>query len=113
MTSTERKWARRVEQWRKSGKSARQFAEGRGFSAGGLRHWAHRLGTLGLAAQAQPKAARDARPRLLRVARVQPTVGALVAEGGGVRLSIPSGADPALLRATLAALVEAVRRTWP
>jgi transposase len=43
MTETESRWAARVEEWRASGKTAREFCEGKEFSAGGLRYWSSQL----------------------------------------------------------------------
>lgn len=45
MTETEAKWSERVGQWRESGKSGEEFAQGRGFEASTLRYWASRLRT--------------------------------------------------------------------
>lgn len=45
MTETEAKWIERVEQWRAGGKSAEEYAQGRGFEASTLRYWASRLKT--------------------------------------------------------------------
>ena len=42
MTTAET-WAKRVEEWQASGQTSTAFCEGREFTAGGLRHWAHRL----------------------------------------------------------------------
>ena len=43
MTNT-KKWARRVTEWRSSGLTSTAYCEGKPFTAGGLRHWAHRVG---------------------------------------------------------------------
>ena len=37
-------WAERVSEWRASGLTSRKYCEGKPFTAGGLRHWAYRLG---------------------------------------------------------------------
>ena len=51
-------WVKRVRDWRKSGLSSVAFAEGKGFTGGGLRNMAHVL-------------SRDAaKPREIRLARV-------------------------------------------
>lgn len=42
MTTAET-WAKRVEEWQASGQTSVAYSEGREFTAGGLRHWAHRL----------------------------------------------------------------------
>jgi hypothetical protein len=43
MSVTAEKWAKRVAEWRESGLTSVRFCEGRGYSPGGLRHWAYRL----------------------------------------------------------------------
>ena len=44
MRSRREQWVERVEGWRRSGLSAKRFAESIGVSAGTLTHWAWRLG---------------------------------------------------------------------
>ncbi len=106
------KWRRRVQEWRASGLSSTAFSEGEPFSAGGLRHWAHRL--------RQQQAAKAARPvRIARVVSVpaaplaetrEPAPGvavaaaeaALVVEVGAARVAVRPGFD----RVTLAAVLE-------
>lgn len=94
-------WASRVAEWRLSGLTSAAYAEGKPFTAGGLRHWAHRLKT------GHPRKA-------LRVVRVERTrrsapptpAGAadasLVIELGAARVVVRPGFD----RATLAAVLE-------
>jgi len=98
MTETESKWAARVDEWRASGKSAQEFSQGKGFSAGGLRYWASRLG----------KARQEASTQQARLARVvrsrKPTPAAetpIVIEVGDARLGVRRGFDPGVLRAVL------------
>jgi hypothetical protein len=98
MTETESKWSARVDEWRGSGKSAREFSQGKGFSAGGLRYWASRLG----------KGSQGARSRQARLARVvcapKPapvTETPIMVEVGGARLGIRRGFDPGVLRSVL------------
>lgn len=103
MTATEQKWAERVQGWRESGLSATEYAEGREFSAGGLRHWAYRLKKRGAeAATSRPVV------RVVRVDRAAQAA-ALTVEIGPARLSVPAGADAMALRLTIAALVDAAR----
>lgn len=40
---TEKSWAARVEAWRASGQTAREFALGKGFAPSTLRYWSSRL----------------------------------------------------------------------
>jgi hypothetical protein len=116
-TATEQKWAERVQAWRESGLTAREFSTGRDFSAGGLRHWAYRLKRGGTAASAASTPATTPRrkvPQGVRVARVErisaPTSATLMVEIGPARLHVPARVDRPTLRATIAALVEATTR---
>ena len=92
-------WARRVAEWRGSGQSSTAFTEGKPYTASGLRHWAHRL-------------SKEARPRDLRVVRVERRPGAgerpgltgeasLVVELGPARVVVRPGFDRGLLAAVL------------
>jgi hypothetical protein len=122
MTATERKWRERVRGWRESGQTAPDFSTGRGFSAGGLRYWAHRLKKVGIVigtrtgvktAAAKTTAARRKAPdrvRLIRLDRIpsaMPGLASLTVEVGGARLRVPGG-YPELLRTTIGALMAAV-----
>jgi hypothetical protein len=44
MTEKAAIWARRVAEWKSSGLTSEAYCAGRDFTAGGLRHWSHRLG---------------------------------------------------------------------
>jgi len=100
MTETEWKWAERVREWRASGQSAADYAEGRGFKASTLRFWASRLGgAVGSDTQARwPSPVRMARV----VAPAKPT--ALTVRVGGARVEVHRGFDRALLRELIEAL---------
>ena len=102
-------WAKRVRAWGKSGQTSVAFAEGKGFTGGGLRHMAYRL----------RKAA--AKPGVIRLARVvraptpTPAV-AVAAEGaaivivvGTVRVEVRPGASREVLSMVLEALAERSR----
>ena len=65
MTETEAKWSERVREWRAGGKSAEEFAEGRGFKGSTLRYWASSLRKLEGGTRAESRAG----VRLLRVVR--------------------------------------------
>jgi|SRR5580693_320291 hypothetical protein len=100
MTETETKWDARVEAWRTSGQSAPVFCKGKGFSPGGLRYWASRLG----------KGARGALGNEVRLARVVrgPRVVAeetpILIEVGVARVGVRRGFAPEALRAVLEVL---------
>jgi hypothetical protein len=101
MTDTEAKWAARVAQWRASGKSAPEFAEGQGFEFSTLRYWASRLKHL-------PQSLAKPVPRV-RMVRVRRTPHPVVAEPmivaiGAARVEVRSGFDRALLREVVEAL---------
>ncbi len=97
-------WARRVAEWKASGQSSPAFCQGKDFTAGGLRHWAHRL------EHGDPP--RRRRVRLARVVRSRARAESrspggdhppdIVVEIGGCRIVVRPGFD----RATVAALVE-------
>jgi hypothetical protein len=95
-------WAARVAEWKASGQSSPEFCAGKEFTAGGLRHWSHRLD------HGDPP-----RPRRLRLARVVRTRATERIAGGGrsseVVLEIGGGrivVGPGFDRETVAALVE-------
>jgi hypothetical protein len=103
-------WAKRVAEWRSSGLSSPVYCAGKDFTAGGLRHWAHRLSH---GEQRRPavrvarivrveRARQDGRPS--PAGEVAPD---LVVEIGGARIAVRAGFD----RATLAAVLEEVLAT--
>jgi hypothetical protein len=125
MTST-KEWARRVGQWRASGKSSEEFAAGKGFTGGGLRYWAHRLKLEAEGAASSAPAAcgtkqetsRATAQRAVRVARVirsSPGAaavaarvdGTIVFDFAGARVAVEANYDRAALRDLLALLGEA------
>src|SRR5438105_1158465 len=124
MTDTSKKWAKRVAKWRASGLTSTAFCAGRGFTAGGLRYWAHRLRKK----EAESRSGPSPSVRLARVVRTPaapPSAGpepagqcrrlqggaspgaagapapSLVLDAQGVRIGVPSGFDPATLAAVL------------
>lgn len=113
MTETEERWAERVEAWRASGQTSREYCEGRAFTAGGLRHWAYRLRkAAGMKATAL---ARRSSVRLVRVERVAdraapavPVGAALIIEIGGARMVVPPGCDVGTVKTVLEALAATV-----
>lgn len=87
-------WARRVAEWRASGKTAEAFASGRGFAGNTLRWWASRLGRRA--------------PAIVQVVRAAPPPrdAALELAVGDVRVLVRAGFDRALLAEVLGVLRE-------
>ena len=56
-------WEKRVSEWRASGLTSSAYSEGKSFTAGGLRHWAHRV------RQQRGRKAGEAAVRIGRVVR--------------------------------------------
>lgn len=101
MTDTETKWSERVREWRASGKTAEEFAEGRGFKGSTLRYWASTL----RGAEAGTDRARKPRVRVVRVvARAAAERASLEVAVGGARVTVRPGFDAALLRQLIDAL---------
>ncbi|MGH3428090.1 MAG: IS66 family insertion sequence element accessory protein TnpA [Mycobacteriales bacterium] len=115
-------WKNRVAAWRASGLSSTDFCAGKGFTAGGLRHWAYRLRKK----EAGPTKPRVEPVRLVRVVRASapsarnqpestepPTVTAressLMLEVEGGRIGVAPGFDPATLCAVLDVLARRAR----
>jgi len=104
MTGTEAKWSERVADWRASGKTAEEYAQGRGFEPSTLRFWSSRL------RQIEGRTAKGATPRV-RMARVV-SVGSrvpaaerpLVVVVGGARIEVRGGFDRRVLREIVDAL---------
>jgi hypothetical protein len=97
MTATETKWSERVREWKASGRTARQFAEGRDFKASTLAYWASCLRRSRVGAGASPK--RQPPVRMARVVR-NPTRDddSIVVAVGAARVAVRAGFDEALLR---------------
>jgi len=106
-------WASRVQEWKASGLTSARYCEGKPFTAGGLRHWAYRLGRGRSSSEGEGI-------RLAKVVRIPspktPTVDeateggeqpALVLAVGAVRIEVRSGFD----RDTLAAVLELLATT--
>jgi hypothetical protein len=95
-------WAKRVAEWRASGKTAREFCEGRDYKPTTLQWWSYRLRQL---ARHEPK-------RAVSVARVvvrrsaPPAVAAptVVIDVGGTRVFVARGVDRETLGVVLDAL---------
>jgi transposase len=111
MTTAET-WAKRVEEWQASGQTSVAYSEGREFTAGGLRHWAHRLRVQeakeGRAVTRPP--VKLARVRAVRVCGPAEMVERPGAESGvavmigRARIVVGRGFDPSTLATVLAVL---------
>ncbi|SRR5260370_41196845 len=104
MTETQAKWAARVSEWRRGGKSAEEFAEGRGFEPSTLRYWASRL------KQGAGVAAETPAVRIARVVRRSGSIDSatasagIVVEIGAARVTVRRGFDQLLLRELIESL---------
>jgi hypothetical protein len=99
-----------VAAWRASGQTSTAFCEGKAFTAGGLRHWAHVLRkretqavrasspTVRIARVLRPRRSPVSPPVVSRVETTEP----VTIELGGARIAVGRGFD----RATLAAVIE-------
>lgn len=104
-------WKKRVEEWRASGLTSTKFCAGRDFTAGGLRHWAHRLRRM-----EEDRARRASEPvRLARVVRAAaaapprpraPQDRALLLKAQGVSIAV----RPGFCAATLASVLEVLEQ---
>jgi transposase len=103
MTETQRTWSERVRDWRASGKSAEEYAEGREFKASTLRYWASHLRRVTSAEAAAT--VREAPIRMVQVVS-RPTAAAIALEVhvGPARVVVRQGFDPGLLRQVVEAL---------
>ncbi len=105
-------WAKRVSEWRSSGLTSTAYCEGKPFTAGGLRHWAHRL-SHGRQQEASVRVARVVRVSELRSSspdeRRSPVVVVpdVVVEIGTARIAVRTGFD----RGTLAAVLDVLTAT--
>ncbi|HEX4338284.1 MAG TPA: hypothetical protein VH062_20405 [Polyangiaceae bacterium] len=105
-------WASRVTAWRASGQTSEEFCDGREFTAGGLRHWAHRLGKTRAYGRRKTQPGDTGRVRLARVERLPAKdtlplpqgadkTSPLTVELGSARVMVRAGFDPATLAAVL------------
>ena len=105
-------WAKRVSDWRSSGLTSTAYCEGKPFTAGGLRHWAHRLGR-GRQEGASVRVARVVRVSELKSPsqdeRRSPAVAVpdVIVEIGTARVAVRPGFD----RGTLAAVLDVLSAT--
>src|SRR5882672_5652405 len=103
MTETEAKWSERVRERKTSGRTAKEYADGREFKASTLVCWASCLRTgIGGAPRAKK---RESRVRIVRVVpsavRVDDTIAVAI---GVARVAVRAGFDPVLPRQVVRAL---------
>lgn len=103
-------WAKRVAAWRASGKSAREFCEGREYSPKRLQWWAWHLGRSG----DEGATSREGRVGFARVVRKRDTevgagAGSIVVQVGGARIEVGARVD----RGALAAVLDVVLASTP
>jgi hypothetical protein len=104
MTETEMKWSERVREWKASGRTAKEFAEGREFKPSTLVYWASCLRT-GNGVGPRAKKKREPRIRMVRVVPAAPRVeDAIMIAVGAARVAVRAGFDPVLLRQVVTAL---------
>ena len=119
MTETQRRWAERIAEWKASGQSLHEFAEGKPYRAKTLSWWGSELRRRGLLDRAAPKGrhgpARLEKMPTIAVARVvarrsgaeaSPATGVVV-EVGGARVIVEPGFDAKVLGGVVRALQEA------
>ncbi|HLK38071.1 MAG TPA: hypothetical protein VKU41_15020 [Polyangiaceae bacterium] len=102
MTETETKWSERVREWKASGRTAREFVEGRDFKESTLLYWASCLRKSSGEASHKKD---DPRVRMVRVvASTARTDDTIVVAVGAARVMVRAGFDPSLLRQVVWAL---------
>jgi hypothetical protein len=101
-------WAQRVTEWKASGLSSRAFCDGKDFSQGGLRYWAHRIAH---ESESKVPELRVARVRRVRKAKEDGEFGpaAVVLVVGPARVEVRSGFDAATLAGVVEVLVASMR----
>lgn len=107
--ATRTTWVERVEEWKKSGKTAAEFAAGQPFSGGTLTWRASQL-RRSVGAPSEHRAKRRSVKTREKVALAEvvcrPSVGSsrLLLEVGNVRIAVQAGFDKTLLREVVGAL---------
>jgi len=94
--TTAAEWTERVAAWRASGRTAREFAAGKGYSDKLLQWWGREL-----ARRERPK---PAGVKLARVVRVAAPSAPLTVSIGAARIEVRAGFDATLLRDVVDAL---------
>lgn len=110
--TTKATWVPRVEEWKRSGKTAEEFANGQAFTGGTLKWRASQLRSLESTARTRVGAGNrgkaGAKVVLAEVVRQAPATrsGNLTLEIAGLQISVSAGFDKALLRDVVATLQE-------
>lgn len=100
-------WLSRVEAWRTSGMSSRQFCEGKGYSSQSLLYWSSRLSRESTSLDdKEAPAVRLAPVRMRRDSGVKST-GSVVVHVGQARVEVGAGAERTLLALVMGALMDA------
>jgi hypothetical protein len=103
MTATQAKWAERVREWKASGRSASDYAEGKGFAAATLAWWSSRIRSEALG-EATASAVSDSQVRMARVVRATRASSSLTVRVAGAVIEVRAGFDRGLLREVVDAL---------
>jgi hypothetical protein len=102
-------WRRRVERWKDSGLTAKEFAAETGINAGTLQFWCYKLKE-GRRPTAQRRSKASSETILSSLVEVHAPAGGLVDQrfeielGNGRRVRVAAGFEPAALKALLALL---------
>lgn len=102
MTATQAKWSERVREWRASGRSASDYAEGKGYAAATLVWWSSRIRSETLGERASSVS--DAQVRMARVVRATRASSSLAVRVAGAVIEVRAGFDRGLLREVVDAL---------
>lgn len=99
-------WRRRVERWKDSGLTAKEFAAETGINAGTLQFWRYKLGKR---EALRPRQSSPAASMLSSIVEVRPAVAPLesrfeVELGNGRRLRVPAVFDASALKSLLSIL---------
>ncbi len=100
MTETETAWAARVAEWRASGKTVEEFADGESYAPSTLRWWSSRLRRR----VKSPRAVSVAMVKVVRASERAREREPIFIEVGTARIEIREGFDATLLREVVAAL---------
>ncbi len=104
MTATQSKWSERVRDWRASGRSASDYAEGKDFAAATLVWWSSRLRSETTGKEEAASAASDSQVRMARVVRTTRPSSSLTVRVAGADIDVRAGFDRALLGEVVEAL---------
>jgi len=95
MRKRRQEWVERVDRWRRSGMTAKQFAASMGVNAGTLAHWSWRLGREQRTLKTRPAASQRALVEIVTGATGDDRFELVV--GNGRRVHVPASFDAAAL----------------